>query len=170
FMHADLHGAPVFLVFTEGREVPEEDLSDVAVLAASYSKAWREKLQTIDVFWVYGSQVSTAAPAGQYLPKGSFMIYGKKNYIKNVKLKISLGIQIRDDKYYELVSGPPELLKSRCQALITLEPGETKPEIIAKEFIELLRGTKYLVRDLRVDDITRYIPGSSTITEKIVVN
>lgn len=170
FMHADLHGAPVFLVFTEGREVSEEDLSDVAVLAASYSKAWKEKLSAVDVFWVYGSQVGVAAPAGQYLPRGSFMIYGRKNYVRNVKLKISVGIQIRDNRYYELVSGPPELLKSRCQALMTLEPGETRPETIAKEFIELLRGTKYLVRDLRIDDVIRYIPGSSNITEKIVVD
>lgn len=170
FIHADLHGAPVFLVFSEGREVPEEDLRDVAVLAASYSKAWREKLPSVDVFWVYGSQVGTAAPAGQYLPKGSFMIYGKKNYIRNVRLKISVGIQIHDEKYYELVSGPPDLLKSKCRALITLEPGETKPEIIAKEFIELLRETKYLIRDLRVDDVIKYIPGNSSIIEKIVVD
>ncbi len=170
FMHADLHGAPVFLVFTEGREVPEEDLIDVAVLAASYSRAWKEGLPAVDVFWMYGSQVSVAAPAGQYLPRGSFMVYGKKNYIKNVKLEISVGIQVRDNKYYELVSGPPELLKSRCQVLMTLEPGETKPETVAKEFIELLQKTKYLVRDLRVDDVIKYIPGSSNITEKVVVD
>ncbi|MEO3992851.1 MAG: ribosome rescue protein RqcH [Desulfurococcaceae archaeon TW002] len=169
FMHADLHGAPVFLVFTEGREVLEEDLSDVAVLAASYSKAWKEGLPAVDVFWVYGSQVSVAAPTGQYLPRGSFMVYEKKNYIKNVKLKISVGIQIRDNKYYELVSGPPELLKNRCQVLMTLEPGETKPETIANEFIELLQKTKYLVKDLRIDDVIKYIPGPSRITERIIV-
>ncbi|MGC8975279.1 MAG: ribosome rescue protein RqcH, partial [Thermoprotei archaeon] len=159
FMHADLHGAPVFLVFTEGREVPEEDLSDVAVLAASYSRAWKERLPAVDVFWVYGSQVSTAAPAGQYLPKGSFMIYGKKNYIRNVRLRLSIGFQVRDGKYYELVSGPPELLKSRCQVLMTIEPGETKPEVVAREFVRLLQKTKYLVRDLKIDDVVRYIPG-----------
>lgn len=170
FMHADLHGAPVFLVLTEGRDVLEEDLSDVAVLAASYSRAWKERLPAVDVFWVYGSQVSVAAPAGQYLPRGSFMVYGKKNYIRNVKLEVSVGIQVRDNKYYELVSGPPELLKSRCQVLMTLEPGETKPETVAKEFIELLQKTKYLVRDLRVDDVIKYIPGSSNITEKVVVD
>lgn len=170
FMHADLHGAPVFLVFTEGREVAEEDLSDVAVLAASYSRAWKERLPAVDVFWVYGSQVSTAAPAGQYLPKGSFMVYGKKNYIRNVRLRLSVGFQVRDDRYYELVSGPPELLKSRCQVLMTIEPGETKPEAVAREFIELLQKTKYLVRDLKVDDVLRRIPGPSNIVEKIVVD
>jgi predicted ribosome quality control (RQC) complex YloA/Tae2 family protein len=169
FMHADIQGAPVFLVFTEGREVPEEDLYEVAVLAASYSKAWKEKLRALDVFWVSGSQVGTAAPAGQYLPKGSFMVYGKKNYIRDVELRVSIGIQVRDDKYYELVAGPPELLKSRCCALITLEPGDAKPEIVAKEFMELLRKTKYLVKDLKLDDVIRYVPGPSNITEKMVV-
>ncbi|MEM2004621.1 MAG: ribosome rescue protein RqcH [Zestosphaera sp.] len=165
FMHADIHGAPVFLVFTGGAEPSEEDLLDVASLAASYSKAWRESLPSVDVFWVKGSQVSTAAPPGQYLPRGSFMIYGKKNFIKGVRLRISVGLQVIDGRYYEIVVGPAELLRGRCVVLITLEPGDESPSKVAAEFIELIEKTDYLVEDLRVDEVVKHVPGPSKIVE-----
>lgn len=168
FMHADVHGAPVFLVFTNGAEPSEEDLLDVASLAASYSRAWKEALPSVDVFWVRGSQVSTAAPPGQYLPKGSFMIYGKKNYIRGVRLRISIGLQVIDERYYELVTGPAELLKSRCPVLVTLEPGGESPNKIAHEFLELVKKTDYLMEGLGIEEIVKHVPGPSKVVEAVV--
>ncbi len=164
FMHADVHGASAFVILTEGRMPQEVDLNEVAVLAASYSKGWSAGLTSVDVFWVWGSQVSKAAPAGQYLPKGSFMIYGQKNFIKNVVLKLSLGLKVNNEKYYEIVVGPEDLVKKSCVVYMTLIPGDEEPISIAKKFIKYIKDrTPYDPQDLNEDYLIRFIPGRSTI-------
>ncbi len=169
FMHADVHGAPAFIIFTNNVEPPESDLRDVAVLAASYSRAWREALPSVDVFWVKGSQVSIAPPPGQFLPKGSFMVYGRKNYVRGVELRVSLGLRVVGERYYELVVGPAELLRDTCAVAITLEPGSESPSRVAAEFLELInKKSKYLVKDLTVDEVVKRIPGNSRIVEVLV--
>ncbi|MEM2021418.1 MAG: ribosome rescue protein RqcH [Zestosphaera sp.] len=169
FMHADVHGAPVFILFTNDVEPPESDLRDVAVLAASYSKAWKEALPSVDVFWVKGSQVSVAPPPGQFLPRGSFMVYGRKNYVRSVELRVSLGLRVVEDRYYELVVGPAELLRDTCVVAITLKPGSESPSKVATEFLELInKKSNYLVKDLMVDEVIKRIPGNSRIVETLV--
>ena len=165
FMHADIHGAPVFIIMCKGERPSEVDIGEVAVLAAAYSKAWRLGLASIDVFWVWGKQVSKAAPPGQYLPKGSFMIYGKKNYIRNVKLELCIGIEIVDSKSYRVIAGPKHLVERRAIAYMTIVPGEEGVESIAKKFIDKVKKVKPQLITLTVNDIASLIPGRSKIIE-----
>ena len=61
---------------------PEKTIQETAEFVASYSKAWKEIWGYADVFYVNADQVSKSPPAGEYLPKGSFMILGKKKFLK----------------------------------------------------------------------------------------
>lgn len=45
-----------------------------------------------EVYWVFAEQVSKTAPTGMSLPSGSFMIYGKKNFINPFKLELGFGL------------------------------------------------------------------------------
>ncbi len=165
FMHADIHGAAVFVVLTQGREVVERDLYEVASLAASYSKAWKAGLTSTDVFWVYGEQVKLAAPPGQYLPKGSFMVYGQRNYIRGVKLRLGIGVAYYGDSY-DIVVGPPELVASRAVAWVEIVPGDLSVEKVSKEirgyFIERCPD----VRGLTASDVAKLIPGKASIVRR----
>lgn len=58
-----------------------------------------------EVFWIYAEQVSKTAPTGMSLPNGSFMIYGKKNFINPFKLELGFGYLFRVDK--ECLKGRP---------------------------------------------------------------
>ncbi|MEM2055546.1 MAG: ribosome rescue protein RqcH [Sulfolobales archaeon] len=165
FMHADIHGASVFVILTKGREVPEEDLKQVACLAASYSKAWKAGLSSVDVFWVWGEQVGLAAPSGEYLPRGSFMVYGQKNYIRSVKLMLSIGIVYLDDSY-DLIVGPPELVESRSVVSVTVVPGETGVDKAAKEIRDYFVQKCPDVKGLTARDIVKLLPGKIRIVSR----
>ncbi|MCG3109876.1 hypothetical protein L3N51_02173 [Metallosphaera sp. J1] len=161
FMHADIQGAPA-TVIKNPIDIKEQDLADAAVLAGCYSKAWKLGLASIDVFWVYGDQVSKSPPSGEYLPKGSFMIYGKKNYIKNVRLELTIGVNVENG--YRVEVGSLDTISKRCKVYVTITPGDSDPEKLGD------RITRIFARELGVDgikalrdEIVKVIPGKSKI-------
>jgi len=169
FMHADVHGAPAVVLMTGKREVGEEDLRDAAVIAACYSRAWREGFGYVDVFWVRGDQVSKTPPTGEYLGKGAFMVYGKKNYLR-VELKLAIGIQEVCDPVYgvyrRVIAGPEDLVKKRSLAYAVLVPGETQPSKLSEYLLEKFReilGEPNL--GVTLSEILERIPGASRIVK-----
>jgi len=172
-LHADIHGASVIIVKTNKKEIDEETLKEVAVFAASYSKAWKIGLASINVYWVYGSQVSLRPPSGEYLPKGSFMIYGKKNYINNVELKLAIGVEaenIGDTKaIIRVFAGPEDLVKEKAIAYMVLIPGNENPETISKMFLENIRNNlRNIIVAINPKDIEVKIPGRSKVIKLVV--
>ncbi len=163
FVHADVHGASAFVILTEGKDIPESDIREVAVMAASYSKAWYSGFAAVDVFWVRGEQVSKSPPPGQYLPKGSFMIYGKKNYIKGVRLRLAIGTELIGEDGYRLVAGPEEVIKDRAVAYVVIEPGSLKRGKVAEKIVERLKKAVPGLIDLKAEHVVNKIPGPSRI-------
>jgi hypothetical protein len=167
-MHADIHGAPAVVFFAEGSQPPERDLREAAVIAAAYSKAWKAGIGSIDVYWVWGSQVSKSAPAGEYLAKGAFMVYGKRNYIRAVELRLALGIAIDEEGAPVVIVGPPELVKRRRVVYTVLVPGDEDPSRLAKRLRRILAskaGDEYrpLIEAVGVEDLRLRIPGRSRV-------
>jgi predicted ribosome quality control (RQC) complex YloA/Tae2 family protein len=156
FFHADIQGAAAtILKITPGVEPKTEDIHDASVIAACFSKAWKAGLASIDVFYVTGEQVSKTPPSGEYIVTGSFMIYGKKNYVKNVPLQLAFGVEIMEG-YARFTIGSEDSVKQRGDLLGYLLPGENPPSKIAERIRKRLREVNY-----------RYIPSQSEI-EKLV--
>ncbi len=162
FMHADIKGASVFIIKCGGI-IPSSGLREVSTLAACYSRAWREGLGSIDVFWVLGNQVSKRPPAGEYIGLGSFMVYGKKNFIKDVKLELAIGISIINDKYYKVIVGPEEYIKGRAKFYVVLNPGNVSKEAIGKKMLNFFVECDKRLKYLDVNELTLRIPGPSEI-------
>lgn len=135
--HADIQGAPFVLIKTEGKIVPEKTLMEAAVFAASYSKAWRQLLGAIDVYWVKPEQISKSPPSGQYLEKGAFMIYGKKNYMKNTPLRLAVGVVIEEGKL-SVIGGPVDAVAKQTSLHVEIVPGEQKSTEVARKIRSLL--------------------------------
>ncbi len=163
FVHADVHGGSAFVIITEGRDVPDSDIREVAVMAASYSKAWSSGFAAVDVFWVRGEQVSKSPPPGQYLPRGSFMVYGKKNYIKGVRLRLAIGAELVGADGYRLVAGPEEVIGGRAEAYVVIEPGNVRRGKVAEKIVERLRKVIPGLIDLKADHVVEKVPGPSRI-------
>ncbi len=169
FVHADITGAPAFILKVGGKHPSESSLTEVATLAASYSRGWKEGFAALDVFWVYGHQVSKKPPAGEYLTPGSFMIYGEKNYLNDVKLELALGVLIMDDKYYKLVAGPEDYVRSRCSYYAVIRPGSERKESVAKKIVDSFKKSDPRLRYVDLNDLILRIPGPSRI-DKVVTS
>lgn len=168
-LHADIHGASTVIIKTNNKNIDERTLREAAEFAASYSKAWKAGLSSIDVFWVYGSQISLKPPSGEYLPKGAFMVYGKKNYISNVKLMLAVGVELIDmddgsKAIMRVIAGPEEVVKGRAYAYMVLIPGDEDPHSIAETFLKSIkRAIKNCIIAINAKDIELKIPGRSKV-------
>jgi predicted ribosome quality control (RQC) complex YloA/Tae2 family protein len=146
--HADVTGAPFFIVKNpEGLEVPDEVRREAATAAASYSRLWASGTGSADVFEVDPEQVSKTPPAGEYLTKGAFMIYGQKRWHKGVLLKAAIGLT--DDG---VIGGPIESVSAKTREYVIVQPGDTPTGQLVKK-IKVKLGEK---ADL--DDIQRFLP------------
>ncbi|KAI3387501.1 hypothetical protein SNEBB_003073 [Seison nebaliae] len=101
YVHADLHGASSVIIKNpyKNREIPPKTLNEAGLMAIVYSAAWDQHL-LIRSWWVYAHQVQKTAPSGEYLPTGSFVIRGKKNFLVPQKLIFGFGIVFCVDENY----------------------------------------------------------------------
>jgi predicted ribosome quality control (RQC) complex YloA/Tae2 family protein len=182
--HADIHGSP-FFILKDAKQASEinSSLIEVAQATVSFSRAWKDGLSSADAYWVEPSQIKKGAPTGQFLPKGSFVIEGRRNYIKDVEIRIAVGI-LWSFSHYVLTCGPSNSIRKRSIVYAQLLPGGTDPNNIAKKIkTELFKAAyastnpkddKYaqlgdFIKSISIDDLTRTIPtGHSkiSITEK----
>ncbi|MBU4201997.1 MAG: NFACT RNA binding domain-containing protein [Candidatus Altiarchaeales archaeon] len=155
--HADVQGAPFFVIKNpEGKEISESTISETAQAAASYSKAWASGMGSCDVYYVKPEQVSKEAPAGQHIGKGAFMIYGKKNFLRDTPLEIGIGFTADG----EIIGGPPEAITKNSQHTVRISSGDVKSGQLAKEIKELLikNSANEKLKKARLEDIQRLIP------------
>ncbi|WP_278465027.1 ribosome rescue protein RqcH [Saccharolobus islandicus] len=167
FLHADIAGAPATIIIAqENNTILEDDIYDAAVIAASYSKAWKVGLASVDVFWVLGNQVSKSPPSGEYLNKGSFMIYGKKNFVKNVKLQLAIGL-ILSENSVSVIVGSEETVSAKTKYYAIIAPGDDDKERIAQKIIKVFSRALPDIKGLNAlkTDIEDKIPGKSKIVK-----
>ncbi|KAK8070986.1 snRNP-like RNA-binding protein [Apiospora hydei] len=98
YVHADLHGAPSVIIKnnpqTPDAPIPPSTLSQAGNLAVSASNAWDSKAGAA-AYWVDAEQVSKAAPTGEFLPTGSFMVRGRKNFLPPAQLILGFGLMFK---------------------------------------------------------------------------
>jgi len=160
--HADIVGAPFVLVKTEGKIPTEQTLKETSEFAASYSRAWKEMLGTVDVYWVKPEQVSKSPPSGQYVEKGAFIIKGTKNYIRNIPLQVAIGIKT-EEEYVKVIGGPVEAIAKQANAYVRIVPGKLTSSKLAKQIrFSLAKKTRELLQkkisEIPIEEIQRFIP------------
>ncbi|MDI3473696.1 MAG: hypothetical protein PWR30_19 [Candidatus Woesearchaeota archaeon] len=148
-LHTDMKGSPfcVIKVDNEEKKPTIKTLQEAADFTVSFSKAWKQGINSLEVFYVKPEQVTKEPRAGEYLTKGAFVIKGKVNYL-NGKLNLSIGML--PDK--RLMIGPYEAVSKNCSSeIIRIFPGKEKSSKIAKQIQK-----KFNYNDL--DEIIRLLP------------
>ncbi len=163
FFHIEGPGGSCVIVKSTNK-IGEKTIVEAATYAACNSRAWREKSFIEKVYYVKGEQVKRSAPPGHYIPKGSFYIEGKRNYV-TVELKLAIGfIEYNDDVY--LVSAPPSALKL-SPLCIVVRPGDIPKDQAAKIILQTLNDklsslSKFpwvkLNNLLSIDELVRILP------------
>ncbi|MGB8023319.1 MAG: ribosome rescue protein RqcH [Nitrososphaeraceae archaeon] len=171
--HAEIYGSPFFILKNSaGISEIEKSLHQVAQATVSFSRGWKDGLSSADAYWVKADQIKKGAPTGQFLPKGSFVIEGKRNYIKGVEIRLALGIMQKNNNGFTLFCGPADAIKKRSLIYSILVPGGSDPANIAKkiksEFVRESGDDNELagfIKSLSVDEFVRTIPyGKSKIS------
>ncbi|KAJ2974860.1 hypothetical protein NUW58_g8523 [Xylaria curta] len=98
YVHADLHGAASVIIknnpHTPDAPIPPSTLSQAGTLSVCSSSAWDSKA-SMSAWWVNADQVSKSAPTGEFLPTGSFMVRGKKNFLPASQLIMGFALMFK---------------------------------------------------------------------------
>lgn len=165
YAHADIQGASSIIIksknlYDEKIEISENTLKEACIFAASYSKAWKQ-FGDASAYWVLPEQVSKTAQSGEFIPRGGFVIRGKRNYYR-CKLEIAIGeIYISDEK--KLMAGPIDSVKKRAKRYIVLVPGNIKKADISRKIAKAF--------DTGIDTVERILPsGGVNIIETVGID
>ena len=184
--HTNFPGSPLTLVKNQkNKQIPEKTIQEAADFTASFSRAWKETWGVVDVFFVKPDQVSKSPPTGEFLPKGSFMISGKKNFVKNAKTELAIGLELvkLESSSYEniqyfypkVIIGPKNAIETHTnEKVIIIKPSKTGQTSgkLAKEIKQYFIANaenekKKYIKLLSLDDIIINLPtGQSVITSK----
>ena len=148
YAHADLHGAPSTVV-KEGAKAGDATLREACEFALAYSKAWSAGLAGGSAYWVLPEQVSKQAESGEFLPRGAFVIRGKRNYVHDLPVRLALG-EVEVDGHRKIMAGPVSALAARSQRYLVLAPGTGDHEALAKRLAGLF--------GVPIEEIGRILP------------
>ena len=165
FFHTQSPGAPA-VILKRGQEAPETSIVETAQFAAIYSSLWKEGRFSGEVYYVTPEQVKRSAKAGEYLPKGSFYIFGKRNYI-TVELSCGIGVDLKNLRVF---GGPISAVRKYCDYYVEIEIGDISPNELSVEIASRLakmakEEERHLVRSIATpDEIMKFLPpGKSRI-------
>ena len=162
YSHADVQGAPSIIVKSKdalgnSKDIDEKTLEEACIFAASFSKAWKQFAEA-QAYWVLPEQVSKTAQSGEFIPRGAFIIRGKRNYF-NCKLELSVG-EIEIEGVRKIMCGPVSSIVKHSDKYIIFEPGDIKKIDFVKKIAKVF--------DVNSDVIDRIIPaGGATIIKSV---
>jgi len=183
--HTNFPGSPLTIIKNpENKQIPKESIEEAANFVASYSIAWKENWGIVDVFYVFADQISKTPPTGEYLPKGSFMILGKKNVVKGAKTEIALRLNFSEIKNENISDSKlfyPQVLYETLNStnkkegnVIIVKPsksGKTKGQIAKEIKTYFLNNSepemKKWIKILPIDDIILVLPSGKS---KIIID
>ncbi len=157
YAHADVHGAPS-TVIKDGAKASEATLREACEFALAYSKAWSAGLAGGSAYWVLPEQVSKQAESGEFLPRGAFVIRGKRNYVHDLPIRIAIG-EVEVDGHRKIMGGPVSAVAARAARHVVLAPGKEDREAVAKRLA--------LTFAVPIEEIARTMPpGAVEIVER----
>lgn len=167
FFHTQTPGGPA-VILKMGQEAPEKSLMEAAQFSATYSSLWKEGKYAGEVYYVKPEQVKKAARPGEYLPKGSFYIIGKRNYL-TVELSCAIGVEI--DKM-RVIGGPRSAVEKHADYFVEIEIGDRDVNELSVEISEKLAEMSlddaHIIKAIATpDEISKFLPpGRARIKER----
>ncbi|MEA3200458.1 MAG: hypothetical protein QOE90_1886 [Thermoplasmata archaeon] len=158
YLHADVSGAPSTVVKAKDGTVSDLALQEAACFAASNSRIWNAGHAAGEAYWVTPAQVSKTPNPGEFVAKGSFIIRGKRNFLR-VPIRLALGEvvigpellkadhdrpdaaasgRVEIEGHRKVMGGPVAALAARSQRYLVVEPGDTATNQVANEVAQAL--------------------------------
>jgi len=160
--HAEIVGAPFVVIKTSGKEPGPQTLKEAGEFAASLSRAWRENMGSVDVYWVKPEQLTKSGPSGEFVPHGAFAVTGKRNWMRGTQLLLAIGaVEVEDEVIF--VGGPVDAVKAKTPTFLVIVPGDLSGKEILKQILRTL--TLKLSKELQkkivkasIESIREFVP------------
>ena len=90
------------------------------------------------------------------------MIYGERNYVRNVPVEVAIGIEEEDDSA-RVIGGPVGAIAKHTNLYVRLTPGEKTSSKLAKEIIYTLAkkasdDERKDILNVPIEEVQRFIP------------
>ena len=151
--HTEMPGSPFFIIKTQGKTPGKATKEEAAIATASYARAWKLGVSYAEVYIVKSDQVKKELG----LPKGMFMIYGKREYFKPT---LEIGVCVLENGL--IMGGPIPAIEAQSKEYIVVKQGKDKASDVAKQIAKKL-GLKG-----RLDDIIKVLPPGTSQIERFV--
>jgi predicted ribosome quality control (RQC) complex YloA/Tae2 family protein len=164
--HADIMGAPFVVVKTEGKKPSEQCLREAGEFAAAFSRGWREGFGSVDVYWVRPEQLGKGGPSGESVPKGGFVVRGERNWMRNVPLRVAIGVSVNEEEGWTRIGGGPvDAVKTKSDVYVVVVPGDLAGKELFRQILRSLAGkvskeAREAILKLSVEAIREYVPYS----------
>jgi predicted ribosome quality control (RQC) complex YloA/Tae2 family protein len=157
YAHADVHGAPS-VVIKRGMEASEEEMREACIFALAQSKAWTSGFSEGTAYWVLPDQVTKTPQAGEFVPRGAFIIRGKRNYEYHLAVELAVG-EITHEGTRKIMCAPTEVVRAISGSYVIIRPGKDNRNrasaSLAKQF------------DVPEEEISRILPpGNIEVVER----
>ncbi len=149
YAHAEIHGAPSVVIKNKNGEISEETLEEACEFALAFSKAWNAKIGAGRAYWVLPDQVSKTPPSGEFLPRGAFIIRGKRNFFPNIELRLAVGKLVYED-VEKMMCGPVSAIEAQCECHVVFEPGDLKKSTFIGKLCKIF--------DVEQEEVARILP------------
>lgn len=162
--HTQTPGAPLTVVKTGGKEVPDSTLQEVSQFAVSYSSLWKAGQFSGDCYWIKSEQVTKTPESGEYLKKGAFVIRGERNYFKDVPLGIAVGLELKGET--RIIGGPASSVRKHGDYILEIIPGKFNQNDISKKIYRIyadeLNDPRFVKQIASPDQIAMMIPAGES--------
>lgn len=164
--HTEHPGAPLTVIKTEGKDVPESTVKEAATFAVSHSSLWKGKSASGDCYMVKAEQVSKTPESGEYVSKGSFIIRGERRYFEDVTLELAVGLELKEET--RVIGGPVSAVKNNGSYVFEIIPGKFNQNDLSKKvyrlYTDIIKDQKFLKQIASPDLIAMVMPpGESDI-------
>jgi predicted ribosome quality control (RQC) complex YloA/Tae2 family protein len=158
YAHADVHGAPS-VVLKGSKDATPADFRQACAFAITQSKAWVAAMVEGTAFWVYPDQVSKTPQAGEFVPRGAFIIRGKRNYEYHLPIELAVG-EITYQGTRKVMCGPLDAVQNLSEKYFVIRPGRGKSGRKANEIAKELNVPE--------EEVSRILPpGDVEIVSKV---
>lgn len=156
YVHTDIHGAPS-TILKDGASASPQELREACQFATAQSKGWMASISEGSAFWVYPDQVSKTPNPGEFVPRGAFIIRGKRNYEYHLPIELVVG-EIDYQGTRKIMCAPESCFKD-SQKYMVIRPckkGGRMANEIAKRF------------NVPEEEISRILPPGDVEIVKVV--
>ena len=158
YAHADIHGAPS-VILKDGLTASEDELREACWFALAQSKAWMAGSAEGGAFWAYPDQVSKTPNAGEFVPRGAFIIRGKRNYEYHLPIELGIG-EVSYQGERKIMCAPTPVIEAASEKYLILKPSKDKNGRMTGDIAKLF--------DVPEEEISRILPpGSMEIAKKV---